>query len=292
MRKSIKNLIWVKAEDEVKILVGDKYKVKSDDIAKCPLSGKKILITRARDQSAEFSKRLRDLGAAVIEFPTIEIVPPLQWKGLDRAIDQLKSYDWVIFTSANGVHFFWQRLKEKKKTNLFPSSLKVCAIGPATAKQLKEKGIRVDYTPREFVAESILEGFEKKIIKGKRILLARAKIARDILPKGLRKMGAIVDVAEVYRTIKPRGGRRRLSKLLSEERIDAITFTSSSTVIHFINLLRKEDLKNLLGRPVIACIGPITAQTAEKSGMKVQIQPTEYTIPCLTQAIKEYFSGN
>jgi uroporphyrinogen III methyltransferase/synthase len=188
-------------------------------ISKLPLAGKKILITRARDQSAEFSKRLRDLGAEAIEFPTIEIIPPLQWKGLDRALDQLNFYDWVIFTSANGVHFFWQRLKDKKKLNLLPSSLKVCAIGPATAKQLKEKGIRVDYTPREFVAESILEGFEKRIIKGKRILLARAKVARDVLPKGLRKMGAIVDVAEVYRTVKPRGGRRRLSKLLSEERM-------------------------------------------------------------------------
>ena len=173
-----------------------------------PLTGRKILITRARDQAAVFATSLVDLGAEVIEFPTIEIVPPLRWKELDQAIDQLESYDWLIFTSANGVNFFWQRLIEKGKDRRLPSALKVCAIGPATAYQLKEKGIEVDYTPKEFVAEAILKGFEKTMLKGKRILLARAKEARDVLPKGLRKMGAKVDVVETYRTVKPKGGRR------------------------------------------------------------------------------------
>jgi uroporphyrinogen III methyltransferase/synthase len=259
-------------------------------MAKKPLIAKRILITRARDQSAEFATHLRDLGAEVIEFPTIKIVPATSWKELDRAIDQLKSYDWLIFTSANGVNFFWERLKEKDKDHPFPSSLKVCAIGPATAYQLKEKGIRVDYTPKEFSAEAILEGFEKMAIKGKRILLARAKVARDVLPKGLRKMGAEVDVIEVYRTVKPRGGSKRLKQLLTEGRINAITFTSSSTVNHFAELLKKEDLKKLLEGIVIACIGPVTARTAKGWGMRVQIQPREYTIPALTQAIGKYFS--
>jgi uroporphyrinogen III methyltransferase/synthase len=259
-------------------------------MAKKPLIGKRILITRARDQSAEFSKRLRTLGAEVIEFPTIEILPPIRWEKLDQAIDQLKSYDWIIFTSANGVNFFGERLKEKGKDHRLLSSLKVCAIGPATAYQLKEKGILVDYTPKEFIAEAILKGFEMMAIKGKRILLVRAKVARDILPKGLGKMGAEVDVVEAYRTVKPKGSSKRLKQLLIDGGIDAITFTSSSTVNHFAQLLKKEDLKKLLKGIAIACIGPITARTAKGWGMRVQIQPKQYTIPALTQAIAEYFS--
>ena len=256
---------------------------------KKPLSGKKILITRARDQAAVFSSSLKDLGAEVIELPTIEIVQPLNWKGLDRAIDHMDSYNWLIFTSANGVNFFWQRLEERGKGPRLPSSLKVCAIGPATAYQLKEKGIEVDYTPKEFVAEAILKGFEKMVLKGRRILLARAREARDILPKGLRQMSAKVDVVEVYRTVKPKGGSKRLKGLLTKGKIDAITFTSSSTVNHFVELLKKEDLQELLKNCAIACIGPITARTAKKWKMRVQIQPKEYTIPTLTQAIVQYF---
>ena len=257
---------------------------------KKPLAGKRILITRARDQAAAFATNLRDLGAEVIEFPTIEIVPPLHWEELDCAIDELEAYDWLIFTSANGVNFFWQRLGERGKDQQLPSSLKVCAIGPATAYQLKEKGIEVHYTPQEFIAEAILKGFEKMMIKGRRILLARAKEARDVLPKGLRKMGGKVDVVEAYRTIKPRGGSKRLRQLLAKGKIDAITFTSSSTVNHFAELLRKEDLQKLLSGVVIACIGPITARTAKGWGMRVQIQPKEYTIPALTQAISDHFA--
>jgi uroporphyrinogen III methyltransferase/synthase len=254
-----------------------------------PLAGKKILTTRTREQSSDFAIRLRDLGAEVIEFPTIEIVPPLRWGEVDRAIDRLKSYDWIIFTSANGVNFFWQRVTERGKNLRLPSSLKVCAIGPATANQLKKKRVPVHYVPKEFIAESILEGFGKMVLKGKRILLARAKKARDILPIGLRKMGAEVEVVAVYRTIRPRGGEKRLKKLLAEGKIDVITFTSSSTVNHFAELLRKEDLKKLLKSIAIACIGPVTARTAKEWGLKAQIQPKQYTIPGLTRAIAEYF---
>lgn len=253
------------------------------------LRGKRILITRAREQSGNFATQLRKLGAGVIEFPTIKIVPPINWNKLDQAIDQLKSYDWIIFTSVNGVHFFWQRLQQKGKNHL-PSSLKICAIGPATANQLKKREISVHYVPKEYVAESILKGFEKMDLKGKRILLARAKKARDILPKGLLKMGTEVDVVEAYRTIKPRGSGKRLRQLLRNEEIDVITFTSSSTVNHFAELLKKEHLKRLLKGIAIACIGPITAQTAKGLGMKVHIQPKKFTIPALTQAIADYFA--
>ena len=254
------------------------------------LAGRTILITRAREQSGEFASRLVDLGAEVIEFPTIEIVPPLSWKELDQAIDRLQTYDWVIFTSVNGVDFFWGRLNEKMKKPQVPSTLKFCAIGPATARQLQEKGIRVDYTPKKFVAEAILQGFEKMDIRGKRILLARVKQARDILPKGLRTLEAEVEVVEAYRTIKPRGGAKRLKNILTNGKVDVITFTSSSTFIHFVELLKKEELGKLLKGIAIACIGPVTAQTAESLGMTVHIQPREYTIPSLTQAISEYFN--
>jgi uroporphyrinogen III methyltransferase/synthase len=256
-----------------------------------PLIGKRILITRAREQSTDFSTLLKKLGAEGIEFPMIEIVPPLRWEELDHAIRQLKSYNWIIFTSANGVNFFWQRLREKRKDRL-PSSLKVCAIGPATADQLKEKKTSVDYVPKEFIAEAVLKGLARKAIKGKRILLARAKKARDILPKGLRKMGAEVDVMEVYRTIRPKGGSKKLKKLLTDGKIDVITFTSSSTVNHFAELLKKENLKELLRGMTIACIGPVTARTANEWGMKVQIQPKQYTIPGLTRAISHYFTSH
>jgi uroporphyrinogen III methyltransferase/synthase len=256
---------------------------------KNPLAGKKILITRAREQSGNFAALVKKLGAEVIEFPTIEIIPPTTWRGLDRAIDQLKSYDWILFTSANGVNFFFERLREKGEDRYLPSSLKVCAIGPATAYQLKDRGIRVDYIPKEFVAEAILKGFGGMAITGKRILLARAKEARDVLPQGLKKMGAEVDVVAAYQTVKPKGESRRLKKLLRDGGIDVITFTSSSTVNHFAELLKKEDLKKLLDGIAIACIGPITARTAQGLGMKVRIRPKEYTIPALTQAIAQYF---
>jgi uroporphyrinogen III methyltransferase/synthase len=259
---------------------------------KTSLFGKRILITRARGQSGDFAARLETLGAEVIGFPTIEIVPPPHWGDVDRAMDRLKSYDWIIFTSANGVTFFWQRAKERGKPLRLPSSLKVCAIGPATADRLRKKKVSVHYIPKEFIAESILEGFEKTVIKAKRILLARAKKARDVLPKGLKELGAEVDVVAVYRTIRPRGGSKRLRRLLTEGEIDVIAFTSSSTVNHFAELLKNEDLKKLLKGIAIACIGPVTARTAKDWGMKVRIQPKEYTIPGLTRAIAEYFARN
>ncbi len=256
---------------------------------KQPLAGKTILITRAREQSSEFAARLRDLGADVLEFPTIEIVPPLHWDELDGAIDRLNAYDWIIFTSVNGVTHFWKRLNEKGKKFL-PSSLKVCAIGPATARQLKTEGVRVDYTPKEFVAEAILDGFKTIPLQGKRILLARVKKARDVLPKGLKELGAEVDVVEAYRTMKPRGGAKKLRKILNEKRIDAVTFTSSSTVNHFVELLEEPHAREALKGVAIASIGPVTSRTVRNWGLDVHIEPKEYTIPALAEAITDYFA--
>ncbi len=257
---------------------------------KKPLAGKTILITRAREQSGEFTASLQKSGAEVIEFPTIEIVPPLSWKQVDEAILRLGTYNWIIFTSANGVIFFWQRLREKRRLDRLPRSLKVCAIGPATANQLEERDVSVRLVPREFIAESIVEAFGKRGIKGKRILLARAKKARDVLPKGLKKLGAEIDVIEVYRTVKPKGVSKKLIALLENRKIDVIAFTSSSTVNHFAEPL-KGDLKKILKGIVIACIGPVTAETARSRGIKVSIQPRKYTIPGLVQSIARYIES-
>lgn len=255
-----------------------------------PLLGKKILITRARDQSSGFAKKLNSLGADVVEVPTIEIAPPASWNKVDMAIKKLDKFDWLIFTSVNGVRFFFQRLIKKGDIKL-PPPLKICAIGPATAKEIMSYGIRVDYIPKEFVAESILKGFEKKDIKDKRILIARAKKARDILPAGLQKIGASVEVIETYRTVKPKGLERRLKKILKEEKIDVITFTSSSTVSNFIKFLKGIDIKEVLKNTVIACIGPITSKTAREFGLSISIQPNEFTITGLTNAIVQYFKN-
>ena len=244
-----------------------------------PLTGRRILITRAREQSAGFAQGLRKLGAEVIEFPTIEILPPLRWDSLDRCLDRLAAYDWVIFTSANGVKFFWQRLEERRMSPSLPSSLKVCAIGPATAKKLREESVRIDYVPEEYVAEAILKGFEAQPMSGKQILLARARVARDVLPKGLRQMGARVDVVEVYRTVKPRGGATKLRRIFSEGRIDAVTFTSSSTVNHFVDLLKKEKLDSFPKDTVVASIGPITTGTARELGLSMQPSVVRWPIP-------------
>jgi uroporphyrinogen III methyltransferase/synthase len=201
----------------------------------------------------------------------------------------LPSYDWILFTSANGVRAFWNRLRDRGLKPTLPSSLNVCAIGPATERSLKDLGVEVTFVPKQYIAESILDGFDKKALQGKRILLARAKIARDVLPKGLKQMGAEVDVVEVYRTVKPKGGCRRLKQLLEKEKIAAITFTSSSTVNHFVDLLKKENLKTCLKGVAIACIGPVTARTARSRGIKTTIQPEAYTVPALAKAIGAYF---
>ncbi|MCX8117370.1 MAG: uroporphyrinogen-III synthase [Desulfobacterota bacterium] len=256
---------------------------------KKPLSGKTILVTRAREQSADFASRLERLGAEVIPLPMIEIVPPRSWEGMDRAISSLRSYDWIIFTSVNGVAFFFDRLKEMGKTPRSLSKARICAIGPATAEALRKRGVRVEYIPKQFVAESILRGLKRKGIEGKRILLARAERAREVLPEGLQSMGARVDQVEAYRTVKPKGASIRLKKLLGQRKVDVVTFTSSSTVHHFIDLLKGEEVPALLKGVAIACIGPVTAESAREAGLRVHIQPEVYTIPALTRAIERYF---
>jgi len=251
-----------------------------------PLISKRILITRAWGQAEEFASLLADYGAQVIAFPTIEIVPPEDWRPLDKTIEKLDSYDWVIFTSVNGVRFFTQRLKEKGINRAALAGKKICAIGPRTQKELEKMGLTVHFRPSEYRAEGIAEGLKARGILGKKILLPRAREARRVLPEALREAGALVDEVEVYRTVKPDQSKASLTAILKKG-IDVVVFTSSSTVRNFMELLSD---KTAMNGVKVAVIGPITAETARSYGLEPHIAPQEYTIPALVEAIVEHFT--
>lgn len=257
-----------------------------------PLAGKTIVITRPQHQASEFTHRLTDLGAEVIEFPTIEIVPPDSWAPLDEAIDHLHEYDWIIFTSANGVRSFVRRLQERGKSTHELKGIRFCAIGPRTAGEMKKESIEVHLVPSEYRAEAVAESLSREGLMGKRVLLARAKRAREILPRELKNRGARVDVVAVYQTVQPKGETSQFLRLLGERGIDAIAFTSSSTVSNFMEMFsaNRGQLLRGLDHVAIAVIGPITREKAVELGLPVHISPAEYTTAALTNAMAEYFS--
>ncbi|MBI5327504.1 MAG: uroporphyrinogen-III C-methyltransferase [Deltaproteobacteria bacterium] len=256
---------------------------------KKPLFGKRIIVTRSREQASDFSVLLEQYGAEPIEFPTIETVPPKDWKEVDRAIKNLSRYDWAIFTSINGVKYFIERLKKQDKDIRELKGIKICAIGPATAKAIEDVGIKVDLLPKEYRAESIIQGLGKSKIKGKRFLLPRALKAREVLPEEIKRLGGKVDVVTAYRTIKPKEKTDEMRKMFQEKKISVITFTSSSTVENFASMFKKGEIPALFNEAKVACIGPITKDTAAGLGIKTDIMPTKYTIPSLTEAIVNYF---
>lgn len=257
-----------------------------------PLFGKRILVTRAREQASDLSERLRELGAIPVEFPTIGILPPANWADVDHCINQIILYDWIIFTSTNGVKFFLERLLALGRDARDLKGPRVCAIGPKTAASLEALKIRVDFVPREYQAEAIFAGLKKENLKGKKILLPRAKIARDILPDELEKAGAVVDVVEVYQTVRPKGNMDEIRKLLKSKTVSAITFTSSSTVANFVEMVGQEVARDLTVGIPVASIGPITAEKAKSLGIETTVMPEEYTIPALVQALADYFKGS
>lgn len=254
-----------------------------------PLFGKRVLVTRALEQSGDFTKILEKEGAEPIAFPTIKTTAPPSWKELDRAIKRLSTYDWAIFTSVNGVKYFFERLYKTGYDIRELKGVRICAIGPMTAKAIEKLGIRVDLTPKEFKAEGLIEALGKRNIKGKRFLLARALKAREVIPEEIKRLGGKIDVAPAYRTVKPSKEAGELGKLLLEGSIDIVTFTSSSTVTNFAGMFGKKRLPELLKDCKVACIGPITADTARGFGMAVDIMPRDYTIPALTKAMSGYF---
>jgi uroporphyrinogen III methyltransferase/synthase len=252
-----------------------------------PLFGKGIVITRPEKQADDLAQALSAQGAYPISFPTIKIVPPPDWIELDAALEKVASYDWLIFTSANGVSFFFERLREKNKDVRDLIGIKICCIGPATAKQIEDRGIIVDLVPEKFIAEGILESMARLDLQGKKILIPRAAKARDILPEGLKKLGAAVDVATTYRTINSGRKKEELMELLEKGKVDIITFTSSSTVTNFVDIMGKgfEMPLNI----EVACIGPVAAATAQKAGFRVDIRQEAYTMEGLVQSLVDHF---
>ena len=262
-----------------------------------PLAGRTVVITRAQDQANEFVSELKRYGAKVVLCPTIEIRELESYERLDEAIEHLYGYDWLIFTSVNGVEYFFQQLKKRNRRVSDLDELKVCAIGEATADRLRDLHVHVDVVPEEFKAEGVFSALERFVggpeaLAGLNVLIPRASVARDYLPKALEKAGARVDVVPAYRTELPADlDRGRVAAMLSGG-ADCIAFTSSSTVKNLARLFDTEDLSGALAGVVIACIGDISATTAADYGLQVKIQPRQFTIPALARAIAEYFSAN
>lgn len=263
-----------------------------------PLLGKKVVVTRARQQASALLARLDALGAQTIAFPVIQIVPPESFAPMDSAITRLNEFDWVIFTSVNGVEYFWQRLEVFHKIASDLSGLKVCAIGPATAAALTQRGVIPALVPQKFVAEGILEDLGR--VAGQRFLLPRAELAREALLEGLEAQGAFVEQLIAYRTVvadelsSGSFGAAELVKLLEQGQVDLITFTSSSTVRFFaarLAAVSDKPLPRLLSKTLVACIGPITAGTARESGLTVGLEAPEFTVDHLVQAILDYYEG-
>ena len=264
-----------------------------------PLLGIRVLIGRARHQAGALSTQLRQLGAQVLEIPFIEVRPPRSFRPLDTALKNLPTYDWLILTSVNGVDAMWKRMQKLGTDNRqlrtenwelrTGSPLHIAAIGPATQKAIEQRGIQVDIVPKEYVAESVVRALKNKV-QGKRVLLVRSKVARDVIPNELRRAGAHVDVVEAYETVVPQSSRTRLRAALSNprRRPHLVTFTSSSTVRNFVDLIGSRTAKSrarLLGGILMSSIGPVTSSTLRDLGLPVDIAAKEFTIPGLIAAI-------
>jgi uroporphyrinogen III methyltransferase/synthase len=264
------------------IIVGEVVRLrdKLDWYGRLPLSGKRIVVTRARDQAGALSARLTALGANAIELPTIEIVPALDYGPLDSALADLASYDWLIFTSSNGVRFFMDRLDRSARDLRALGNARICAIGPATRAAMEALHLKVDLMGREYVAEGLLEAFAVHPLAGKRVLLPRAAVARDLVPEELRRRGALVNVVEAYRTVVPEGAAARAREVLGA-RPDCLTFTSSSTVQNFVAVAGATPLA---GIPVVS-IGPITTKTARGLGIEVTAEAKVFTVEGLVETV-------
>jgi uroporphyrinogen III methyltransferase/synthase len=258
-----------------------------------PLQGRRIVVTRAREQAESLVQRLRELGAEPLECPAISIAPLEDFSQLDAAIARLDSYDWVIFTSVNGVRALVSRLPTAGKSVGDLCARRIAAIGPATEAELRAIGCEPAFVPDTYVAEAIIEQIEE--VEGRRILLPRADIARHALATGLRERGATVDEVAAYRTVHA-GGAGSLAKLLSRGSVDAVTFTSSSTVRYTVEDMVEAGLDKMaaiemLNRTAVVCIGPVTAATATELGLHVSAIAEKYTTEGLVDALVALFAG-
>jgi len=256
-----------------------------------PLSGRRVIVTRATDQAGEFSDMLTSRGATVLECPTIKLVEPASWDELDAAIGELSDFNWLVLTSVNAVRFFFQRLNSLGLDARALGPCKVCAVGPKTAEAIAEYGIRPDLIPPDYRAEAIVSEFAKHDINGQKILFPRADRAREIIPQELEKMGARVTAPVIYRNILPDRLCPETILALEKRCVDCITFTSSSTALNMAELLGADLLVNMLKGVAVASIGPVTSKTCRDLGLKVDIQPDEFTLSALSGAIQQYFSN-
>jgi uroporphyrinogen III methyltransferase/synthase len=258
-----------------------------------PLFGKRILVTRPKPQANELVDRLEAMGAQAIEAPMIRIAPPEDYGPLDNACARAGEFDWIVFSSANAVDAFVDRLLEGPQDLRSLNGVKLCTVGPATAERLSRHGLKVDLTPLEYRAEAVLRGLSEKTgIKGLKVLLPRADIGRDVIADDLRKQGADVTEVIAYRTVvaePEREGEPDIYRMLLERRIDVVTFTSASAVRNFVRALGAEPAADLLRTTVVAAIGPVTAEAASQSGIETTVMPSNYTIPALIDAIVEHF---
>ncbi len=252
-----------------------------------PLSGKTVLVTRGKEQAQEFSDKLRQMGALPLEIPLISFSFPENKERVKQHVHELSVYDWLIFTSANGVRFFFSFVEPNVLHKGFP---KIAVVGKKTASALNKKGLHPDIVPDEFVAEGLMEALKPLIKPNERILLVRGNLARPTLKEALIDLGADVTDLIVYETRLNESGKEQILDLLTKRRLDVITFTSSSTVNSFMQMLEGIDWRPLLENCVIACIGPITKQAAEKAGLRVHICPKRYTIDDMIKEMAIYFS--
>ena len=276
-------------------IVGEVVKLRDrlvwfDELTMHPLFGRNILVTRAREQASKLTELLEDKGACCHEVPAICLQAPQDdYAALDAAIADIASYDWLIFTSANGVERFFVRLFAAKKDARALGTVRLAAIGPATAAKLRSYGLQADVRPAEYRAEGVLEAIRGQVQPGMRILLPRAQKARRILPEKLRKLGATVDVVPVYETVAAEADGEKLAAQLMAGDLDCVTFTSSSTVTNLIHILGNAAP---LQQVKTVCIGPITAKTCEENGIHPDAVASEYTLPGLTAAVCSLFSAS
>ncbi len=305
----LKDIASIVREKDIKppavMVVGDVVNLRKELnwYEKKPLFGHRILVTR--EHSGEF-KELEELGAEIIRFTTVEIVPPETYAELDRALDELHSYTWLLFTSTNGVKYFFNRMFERDIDIRELKGIKICAIGKKTAGAVEMMGLKVDMVPKKFMAEGLVDAFitesaqlnvpsaeshknvqdtKNEPLHGMKILLPRAEVARELFPDKVRELGGEIDVPVAYRALMPEKHGKRLRRFLKEGRITIATFTSAATFNNFVSVMG-EDARELLDNVTIAVIGPITAQTLEQAGLKAAIMPKEATVEAMVAAIR------
>jgi uroporphyrinogen III methyltransferase/synthase len=303
---NLKNISRLIKEKDIKppavMVVGDVVNLRKSLrwYEKKPLFGQRILVTRLHASGFE---PLEELGAEMLEFPVIKIVPPEDWKDIDRAIKRIESYNWIVFTSVNGVKFFFKRLLDTGKDIRDLKGLKICSVGQSTAHEINKYGIRIDLVPEEFNAEGLIEIFIKDAEKtagsqllnfstsrpfsGLKFLLPRAEVARQVFPDRVKELGGQIDVVTAYRAVKPEIHGKRLKRFLKEGKITIATFTSAATFQNFVSIIGG-DVREQLKDVSIAVIGPVTAEAVKKAGLTVSIMPEQATIAAMVNEIIEW----